>query len=173
MVQGLLSISCNLKYIKSLNRTMMFLYILVCFLYTTTSAEEILAVAALKPSLLTSSDEPTCIKTTGDIEFWVNMAANARGITRMVATGTMAINTLTVDGATILGRVGGGEFADITNIRGNLIVTGTTTLSDTVLFNKFIYVDGREGDVTGRRPTELADTIRELENRIRVLELLH
>ena len=161
MVQEVLSTSCNLKYIKSLNRTMMFLYILVCFLYTTTSAEEILAVAALKPSLLTSSDEPTCIKTTGDIEFWVNMAANARGITRMVATGEMTINKLTVDGLTTLKGL---TTLGTTAINGILTVTGTTTLRG-VLFDKISVTE--DGVEEGMLPDQsLSDTIKNLEQAI-------
>ena len=85
----------------------MFLYILVCFLFTTTSATYTLAAAAIQPSLLaSSSDESTCIKTNGDIEFWVNTATNVRSsITKMVATGDMEINKLTVANLIVTGEI--------------------------------------------------------------------
>lgn len=41
--------------------------------------------------------------TDGDIEFWVNMATNARSITRMVATESMTFTTLETTGNTQLG----------------------------------------------------------------------
>ena len=55
-------------------------------------------------SITVSGQSSDCkTSTDGDIEFWVNMATNARSITRMVATGSMTFTTLETTGNTQLG----------------------------------------------------------------------
>ena len=88
------------------------------------------AVALLKNTQGTAE----CIKTDGDIEYWVNMATRAMQTTKIIATGGMTMTELTVNGPlTVDGAV---TLTGIVTIPGALIMNGTLT-TDNVLMDVF------------------------------------
>ena len=123
------------------------LYLIMILLFGTVFCEdfELAAVA------LTSTNAASCIKTDGDIEYWVNMASNAAQTTKIIATGKMTMQSLTVDGPV--------NFNTVT--ADTLIVTGTTTLNDEVTF------DVLDTEETGGKK---GWTLRELFKKITTLE---
>jgi len=84
------------------------------------------AVALLK----NTAGNAECIKTNGDIEYWVNMATGAAQATRIIATGGIVMPELTVNGPVTLGSDTGTDKIDI---RGALDVTGAVSFDDVSL----------------------------------------
>lgn len=87
-------------------------------------------------SLLVSmtASQGSCIKTNGDIEFWVNTATNAAQATKIIATESIVMPELTVNGHVTLGSsasspASSGE-EDTIQIIGVLQVTGTASFTE-------------------------------------------
>ncbi len=109
---------------------------------------------------------PQCVEANGDIEYWVNMAADAHGHLKMVSTGKMIFTELTVNGAARLGGLSGDNSV---TIPGNLKVDGVAELNAGINFQKSIFNDQGELE-TNTQTQNLRLTIQGLEQRILELE---
>lgn len=122
------------------------------------------AVARLKNTAGTAE----CIKTDGDIEYWVNMATGAAQATRIIATGGIQMPELTVSGPVTLGSDTGTDKIDI---KGALDVTGAVSFDD-ISFNAFdLDTDGNQiMDTDGTTDkfvlVQLREIIKQLERNI-------
>ena len=106
-------------------------------------------LAAVALTSAHAADE--CIKTNGDIEYWVNTATNAAQTTKIIATGKMTMASLDVTGA-----------VDFNTVSVNtLIVGGTTTLKGEVTF---------DADDTQYTLKELFGKVTTLEEKVTTLE---
>lgn len=141
---------------------MLYLIMLLFFGTQATDDFKLAAVARLKKSEGTAE----CITTNGDIEYWVNMATRARQTTKIIATGAMTMNGLTVNGPlTVDGpaTLGGGS-NDVVTIPGALTINATLT-SDDILLN--VYNVGIDGENTGvLTQKNMRDIILRLESKI-------
>ena len=108
-----------------------------------------------------------CIKTDGDIEYWVNMATGAAQATKIIATGGIVMPELTVNGPVTLG---GDTGSDKINIRGDLDVTGAVSFDDVAVNIYDLETDGtRKKDGDGADKFEvvlLRNVIEQLEYKI-------
>lgn len=62
--------------------------------------------AVARTSLLGAENTAECISTAGDIEYWVNMASQAKETTKIVVSGGLHMNSLEVDGTFKLVKYG-------------------------------------------------------------------
>mgnify|MGYP001046160825 CR=1 FL=1 len=131
-------------------------------------------LAAVALTSTHAADE--CIKTNGDIEYWVNTATNAAQTTKIIATGKMTMASLDVTGA-----------VDFNTVSVNtLIVRGTTpstTLKGEVtfdvddgtqytlkqLFGKVTTLEGKVTTLEGK-VTTLEGKVTTLEGKVTALE---
>jgi len=114
------------------------------------------AVALLK----NENADVKCIKTDGDIQYWVNMATGAEQATRIIATSEIQMPELTVNGPVTLG-----SGSDDINVEGNLVVTKTGTFDDVTLKLYVLKTDGtRENEI--RQSRGLSSHIEKLERKI-------
>lgn len=123
------------------------------------------AVARLK-----NRENPAeCIKTDGDIEYWVNMATGAAQATRIIATGGIVMKKLTVNGPVTLGS-DSETVTDMINVRGDLHVSGVVSFDDVSLNIYHLDTDGSQiMDSEGAEqlePVQLRSIIRQLERNI-------
>jgi len=132
---------------------------IISLLFAMSAAEDFKLVAAARTSLLGNSDEAACIKTAGDIEYWVNMATQAQQATKIVASGGLQMNSLEVQGTFKLGD---------SNKNDNTIKGDTT-------FKQNVYIDGElalflynrnNGVQTSKVQQSLASKIDALEQKI-------
>lgn len=81
------------------------LSLIISLIITTVIADDFrLAAVAITSKLGTgTAGSSECIKTTGDIEYWVNMASQAKQATKIVASGGLQMNSLEVKGTFTLG----------------------------------------------------------------------
>lgn len=125
---------------------------------------ELAAVALLSNSDPTSN-EATCIKTSGDIEYWVNIASEAAQATRIVATSGIEMPQLIVNGPVTLGSDN-----EIT-INGNLLVSGTIAFENFAPDMPFYKFDSDGCQIKDVSTTmNLKEKIKGLEQRIASLE---
>jgi hypothetical protein len=141
------------------------LYLIIYLLFGIVTADDfkLAAVALLKNTAGTAE----CIKTAGDIEYWVNMATGAAQATRIIATGGIVMPELTVNGPVTLGRDTGTDKIDI---KGALDVTGAVSFDD-ISFNAFdLDTDGsqkKDSDGADKlEPVQLRNVIKQLEYKI-------
>lgn len=125
------------------------------------------AVALLKNTAGTAE----CIKTDGDIEYWVNMATGAAQATRIIATGGIEMPELTVNGDVTLGSE---SETDKINIMGDLDVTGAVSFDDVSLNIYDLASDGspnmKEDGTEKLEKVALRNIIKQLEYKIAQLE---
>lgn len=143
------------------------LYLIMSLLVGMVTADDfkLAAVARLKNTAGTAE----CIKTDGDIEYWVNMATGAAQATRIIATGGIEMPKLTVNGPVTLG--GGSDNIDI---NGALDVTGAVSFDD-ISFNAFdLETDGSQKtdseEADKLETVSLRNIIKQLEYKIAQLE---
>ena len=141
------------------------LYLIIPLLVSMVAADnfKLAAVARLK----NTEGKAECIKTDGDIEYWVNMATGAAQATRMIATSGIEMPELTVNGHVTLGSDTG---TDKINIKGALDVTGAVSFDD-ISFKAFdLNTDGSQRmDTAGANKLErvqLRNIIKQLEYNI-------
>ena len=79
------------------------LSLIISLIITTVIADDFRLAAVARTSLLGTSGSSECIKTAGDIEYWVNMASQAKQATKIVAAGGLQMNSLEVKGTFKLG----------------------------------------------------------------------
>lgn len=101
------------------------LSLIISLIITTVIADDFRLAAVARTSLLGTSGSSECIKTAGDIEYWVNMASQAKQATKIVASGGLQMNSLEVEGTFKLG--------DSTNNDNE--IKGDTTFIDDVLLD--------------------------------------
>ena len=109
-------------------------------------------IMSLLVSMTASQD--SCIKSNGDIEFWVNTATNAAQATKIIATESIVMPELTVNGPVTLGSPASSGEEDTIQIIGVLQVTGTAS---------FTELQFQKQDET---PALLKDVIKVLEQKI-------
>lgn len=102
------------------------------------AADDFRLTAVARTSLLGNTDEAACIATSGDIEYWVNMAAQAQQATKIVASGGLQMKSLEVQGTFKLGD----------SAKNDNNVKGDTTFEDKVYINGelSVYLYNRDND---------------------------
>lgn len=142
------------------------LYLIISLLVFGALAADDFKLAAVA-RLGNTEDVAECIKTDGDIEYWVNMATGAAQATKIIATGGIEMPELTVNGDVTLGSESG---TDKINIRGDLDVTGAVSFDDVSLNIYDLASDGSQNmkeDGTEKFETvALRNVIEQLERRI-------
>lgn len=101
------------------------LSLIISLIITTVIADDFRLAAVARTSLLGTSDSSECIKTAGDIEYWVNMASQAKQVTKIVASGGLQMNSLEVKGTFKLGD----------DAKDDNSIKGSTTFTDNVYLN--------------------------------------
>lgn len=145
------------------------LYLIMSLLVGMATADDfkLAAVARLKNTAGTAE----CIKTDGDIEYWVNMATGAAQATRIIATGGIQMPELTVNGPVTLGSA-----SDNTNVRGSLTVTGAVSCDDVAVTIYDLDTDGSsiktDDGADKLEEVQLRNIIKQLEYKIAKLCLV-
>ena len=113
------------------------LSLIISLIITTVIADDFRLAAVARTSLLGTSGSSECIKTAGDIEYWVNMASQAKQATKIVASGGLQMNSLEVEGTFKLGDStnNDNEIKGDTTFRDNVFIDGELTL---YLYNRDI-----------------------------------
>ena len=140
------------------------LYLIMSLLVGMATADDFKLAAVAR--LTNTAGTAECIKTDGDIEYWVNMATGAAQATRIIATGGIEMPELTVNGPVTLGSDTGTDKIDI---NGALDVTGAVSFDDVSLNIYDLETDGEqktdnEGDKL--ETVSLRNIIKQLEYKI-------
>lgn len=139
------------------------LYLIISLFISIVAADDFKLAAVARLGNTAGTTE--CIKTDGDIEYWVNMATGAAQATRIIATGGIEMPELTVNGPVTLG-----SDTDRINVRGDLDVSGVVSFDDVSLNIYDLDIDGSQimdsEGVDQLEPVQLRNIIKQLERNI-------
>lgn len=120
------------------------LSLIISLIITTVIADDFRLAAVARTSLLGTSGSSECIKTAGDIEYWVNMASQAKQATKIVASGGLQMNSLVVEGTFKLGD----------STKNDNEIKGDTKFIDDVLLNGELTLKLHNWYDNGQKSTE-------------------
>ena len=135
------------------------LSLIISLIITTVIADDFRLAAVARTSLLGTSGSSECIKTAGDIEYWVNMASQAKQATKIVASGGLQMNSLVVEGTFKLGD----------STKNDNEIKGDTKFIDDVLLDGELTLklhDWVDGNQKSAEPQTLRSKIDVLEEKI-------